>query len=100
MRLVTFRVTNANGEGDYYDGLAPTLPFACAASDDLSRVPWDSAESSTAAALAWLESPIAGAFCGQDMSAPGMPFLKAQAGFRLPQARAPTAAQAYLPGLF
>jgi C-terminal processing protease CtpA/Prc len=100
MRLVTFRITNANGEGDYYDGLAPTLPFACAASDDLTRDPWDSAESSTAAALAWLESPIGGASCGQVMAAPVAPFLKAQAGFRLPQARTPTAAQAYLPGLF
>jgi C-terminal processing protease CtpA/Prc len=96
MRLVTFRITNANGEGDYYDGLAPTLPFACAASDDLTRDPWDSAESSTAAALTWLGTGA----CGQVMAAPATPFLKAQAGFRLPQARAPTAAQAYLPGLF
>jgi C-terminal processing protease CtpA/Prc len=96
MRLVTFRVTNARGEGDYYDGLATTLPFACAASDDLTRDPWDSAESSTAAALAWLETGV----CGQVMAAPVAPFLKAQAGFRLPQARTPTAAQAYLPGLF
>lgn len=96
MRLVTFRVTNARGEGDYYDGLAPTLPFACAASDDLARDPWDSAESSTAAALSWLGTGA----CGQVMSAPAMPFLKAQAGFRLPQARVPSAAQAYLPGLF
>jgi len=96
MRLVTFRITNADGEGDYYDGLAPTLPFACAASDDLTRQPWDSAESSTAAALAWLGTGA----CGQVMSAPAMPFLKAQAVFRLPQSRAPTAAQAYLPGLF
>lgn len=96
MRLVTFRITNADGEGDYYDGLAPTLAFACAASDDLTRQPWDSAESSTAAALAWLGTGA----CGQVMSAPAMPFLKAQAEFRLPQARAPTAAQAYLPGLF
>lgn len=96
MRLVTFRITNADDEGDYYDGLASTLPFACAASDDLTRDPWDSAESSTAAALTWLGTGA----CGQVMSAPAMPFLKAQAELRLPQARAPTAAQAYLPGLF
>jgi C-terminal processing protease CtpA/Prc len=96
MRLVTFKVTNADDEGDYYDGLAPTLPFACAASDDLTRDPWDSAENSTAAALTWLGTGA----CGQVMSAPVVPFLKAQAEFRLPQARVPTAAQAYLPGLF
>ena len=66
LRLVTFKVTNADEEGDYFDGLAPTLPFACAASDDLTREPWDSAESSTAAALSWLGTGA----CGQVMSAP------------------------------
>ena len=96
MRLVTFKITNADEEGDYFDGLASTLPFACAASDDLTRDPWDSAESSTAAALFWLGTGA----CGQVMSAPAMPFLKAQAALRLPLARTPTAAQAYLPGLF
>ncbi|MGE0030515.1 MAG: S41 family peptidase [Steroidobacteraceae bacterium] len=96
MRLVTFKITNADEEGEYYDGLASTLPFACAAADDLTRDPWDSAESSTAAALVWLGTGA----CGQVMSAPATPFLKAQAGFRLPQARIPTAAQAYLPGIF
>jgi C-terminal processing protease CtpA/Prc len=97
MRLVTFKITNADEEGDYFDGLAPTLqPFACAATDDLTRDPWDSAESSTAAALAWLETGA----CGQVMSAPTIQFLKAQADFRLPLSRTPTAAQTYLPGLF
>lgn len=96
LRLVTFKVTNADAEGDYFDGLAPTLPFACAASDDLTRDPWDSAESSTAAALFWLGT----GGCGQIMTAPVAPFQKAQPGFRLPLSRTPTAAQAYLPGLF
>ncbi|MEX1993967.1 MAG: S41 family peptidase [Steroidobacteraceae bacterium] len=96
LRLVTFRTTNADGEGDYYDGLADTLPFACAAGDDLTRAPWDSAETSTAAALSWLGTGA----CGQVMSAPLTPLQKAQAGFRTPQARIPGPAQAYLPGLF
>jgi len=96
MRLVTFRVTNADDEGDYYDGLAATLPFACAAADDLTRDPWDSAESSTAAALYWLGTGA----CGQVLSAPMTPFLKAQTQLRLPFSRRPSAAQAYLPGLF
>ncbi|HUG03846.1 MAG TPA: S41 family peptidase [Steroidobacteraceae bacterium] len=96
LRLVTFRVTNADEEGDYYDGLAATLPFACAAGDDLTRAPWDPAESSTAAALGWLGTGA----CGQLMSGPASPLLKAQAGTRLPQSRQPTPAQANLPGLF
>lgn len=96
MRLVTFKITNADEEGDYFDGLASTLPFACAASDDLARDPWDRTESSTAAALSWLGTGA----CGQVMAVPATPFLKAQAEFRLPLARVPSAAQAYLPGLF
>jgi C-terminal processing protease CtpA/Prc len=96
LRLVTFNITNAGGEGDYYDGLAPTLPFACAADDDLAREPWDSAESSTAAALFWLETGA----CSAVMSAPLAPTLKAQAAMRLPVMRRPTPAQDALPGLF
>jgi carboxyl-terminal processing protease len=97
LRLVTFKVTNADEEGDYFDGLAPTLPFACAASDDLTRDPWDSAESSTTEALRWLGTGA----CSQVMSAPTLPFLRAQAESRLPQPHSPpTAAQAWLPGLF
>ncbi|MEX2150951.1 MAG: S41 family peptidase [Steroidobacteraceae bacterium] len=96
LRLVTFRVTNADEQGDYYDGLAATLPFACAAGDDLTRAPWDPAESSTAAALGWLGTGA----CGQLLSGPVSPLLKAQAGMRPPQSRQPTAAQAHLPGLF
>jgi carboxyl-terminal processing protease len=96
LRLVTFRVTNADEEGDYYDGLAATLPFACAAEDDLTRAPWDSAESSTAAALDWLGTGA----CGQVMSAPVAPFLGAGGGSRIPLARRSTPAQASLPGLY
>ncbi|HEU0225369.1 MAG TPA: S41 family peptidase [Steroidobacteraceae bacterium] len=96
LRLVTFRITNALNEGDYYDGLAPTLPFACAAADDLALDPWDSAESSTAAALSWLETGA----CGAVMGAPLAPVLKAQAGMRMPMMSRPTPAQDALPGLF
>ena len=96
LRLVTFKITNALNQGDYFDGLAPMLTFACAADDDLQRDPWDSTESSTAAALSWLNTGS----CSQVMSAPLAPTLKAQAGLRLPTMRRPTPAQDALPGLF
>lgn len=96
LRLVTFKITNALNQGDYFDGLAPTLSFACAASDDLSRNPWDSTESSTAAALFWLQTGT----CSAVMAAPVAPALKAQAGIRIPMMRRPTPAQDALPGLF
>lgn len=96
LRLVTFRITNADDEGDYYDGLASTLNFACAAQDDLTRPPGDSAESSTAAALFWLG---VGA-CGHVMGGAGPPALMAQRAAAAALAAPASPAQAYLPGLF
>jgi C-terminal processing protease CtpA/Prc len=96
LRLIAFKVTNADDEGDYFDGLASTLAFACSATDDLSRTPGDPAEDSTAEALNWLGTGA----CGQVMStgAPGLQL--ALAPMRRPLPQAPTAAQAWLPGLF
>jgi carboxyl-terminal processing protease len=96
LRLVSFRTTNADDEGGYFTGLAETLSFACAATDELARAPWDSAESSTAAALHWLGTGA----CGEVMTAADAALRKAQAGFRIPFSRRPAAAQAWLPGLF
>ncbi len=96
LRLITFRTTNANNEGDYFDGLASTLAFACAAADDLGRAPGDGSESSTAAALAWLGTGA----CGQIMGIPSAPFQKAQVTARLPLPRVMAPAQGYLPGLY
>lgn len=47
---VNFQAYNAAGQGDYYDGIAPT----CAASDTFSGALGDPAESLTAAAAAYL----------------------------------------------
>ncbi len=96
LRLVGFRITNADNEGDYFDGLAPTLPgAACAAADDFSRAPWDRAEASTAAALSWLQTGA----CGQLMGAPA-PFPALRIAPRYPALSRPTPAQDNLPGLF
>lgn len=95
LRLVTFRVTNADDEGDYYDGLAATLPFACQAEDDLTSAPGDAAESSTAAALEWLGTGV----CGDVITtAAGLPQFAVRA--RVPEPRARTPAQVYLPGIY
>ena len=95
LRLVTFQFANADGEGEYYDGLATTLPFACRAGDDLTRAPGDAAESSTAEALQWLGSGA----CSEILTLESR-LAKARVGFRVPRARVPGAAQEYLPGLF
>lgn len=95
LRLISFRFTNANDQGDYYTGLAGSLPFACRAEDDLTQVPGDPAEGSTAEALSWLGTGA----CTEVLS-PDSRLRKAQAGFRVPQVRRPSAAQAHFPGLF
>ena len=54
LRLVAFKLENARGDGDYFDGLAATLPFACAATDTLQEPLGSATEGLAAAALAWL----------------------------------------------
>lgn len=95
LRLVTFQFTNADGHGGYYDGLASSLPFACRAGDDLAHAPGDRLEASTAEALAWLGS---GACTEVLASAGGL--AKGEPRARWPEWRRPSAAQAYLPGLY
>lgn len=52
LRPVTFKVVNADGNSDYFDGFAPTCP----AEDDVNFVFGDPAEESLATALAWLDT--------------------------------------------
>jgi len=54
LRVVALRTVNAAGQGDYYRGLATTVPVTCAASDDLTRPLGDPAEGMIATALQWL----------------------------------------------
>lgn len=55
LRLIGFRRVNSRGEGDFFRGLAETMPGnACAAPDQLDRMPGDPDEASTRAALDWL----------------------------------------------
>lgn len=86
LRLVTFKSVNRNGNGDYFTGL-PDAPYlaggdnACSATDDLTRLPGDSAEAMTSAALAWLNNgscatPLAAAGAGTSTSS-GTPFAAA-----------------------
>ncbi len=95
LRLVSFETRNVDDEGEYYSGLAETLPFACAASDDLTLAPGNAAEDSTAAALTWLETGACGAVIP---AATGL--QKGPGAVRIPRSRRPSPAQAWLPGLF
>ena len=99
LRLITFRGTNRNEEGDYYNGLAATLPFACAASDDVTRPMHDGLESSNAEALFWLGTGACTAVMAPRL--PGAEKLSPGPGpSRYPVPERPSPAQVHLPGLF
>ncbi len=54
LRIVAFATQNAERRGDYFNGLATTVPVTCRAPDDLSRPLGNPAEGSTRAALDFL----------------------------------------------
>jgi carboxyl-terminal processing protease len=100
--LVSFRLENAESEGDFYDGL-PDANGAfggplCAAADDLEQETWDEEEASTKAALHWLAT---GACPEAPAAAPG----SSKPAVRLapdayPKATEPSLAQRHVQGLF
>lgn len=97
LRLITFRTTNALDEGDYYDGLASKVDFACAATDTLGQAMGDPAEGLTGEALHWL-----GTGACTSVIASGTPGGAAKGTLpedRYPRSRHPSAAEFWLPGV-
>lgn len=54
MRVVAFATANADGQADYYSGLAPRISNSCAAGDDLTMPLGDPREASVRAAIDFL----------------------------------------------
>ncbi|RIV89919.1 peptidase S41 [Aurantiacibacter xanthus] len=54
LRLLTFKIENAEGNGEYFDGLASSIPNTCRASDDLSYQLGDPREEMVVRALDFL----------------------------------------------
>ena len=54
LRAVAFKTENANRQGEYYSGLATTVPVTCRASDDITRQLGDPNEAMVRAALDYL----------------------------------------------
>ena len=93
LRVVALRVENANRAGDYYTGLASTVPNTCRASDDISFQLGDPREGMLAAALNF----VGGRSC--------TPFgatatTQRSTGRELLQPDRPSAVQHNLPGSF
>jgi len=97
LRLVSFRTVNSLGEGDYYDGLASTLKFACAASDTVAEPLGSASEGMVAAALGWLQTgacaQLMTAKVGREKTSSGA------AGALYPLPSRPTPAQRWMPGV-
>lgn len=94
LRVIAFATKNASGGGDYYSGLAGTVPVTCQAGDDLSHPLGDPQEASTRQALDFIEgkacTPIPTGQAGQALAARRQLLTPARA----------TTAQREVPGLF
>ena len=101
LRVLTFQLENADGNGEYFNGLAATVPNTCRASDDLSYPLGDAREEMVARALDFLAgrscSPIAsgtdGAIAGSERQALGRRGL-------LASERPRSVAEREVPGIF
>lgn len=110
VRAVTFQTINANGQGEYFNGLASVVPNSCRAADDFFRPLGDPREASIATALDFLGGRSCTAI-GQsggkaDTAASGTDSAQsADAQIDLPETEAlrprrPSPAQIDIPGLF
>ncbi len=94
IRAVTFKTVNADGEGDYFNGLASTVPNTCLAEDDITAPLGDPDEASIATALDFL----AGRSC-TPITAKGA--LRMNSASQTPlQPIRPNTAQHEVPGLY
>ncbi|MBX7459103.1 peptidase S41 [Qipengyuania sp. 1NDH17] len=97
LRAVTFKTVNANGQGEYFDGLASVMPNTCRAGDDLTAQLGDANEASVAVALDF----IAGRTCTPISASAKDGTVKAEGGSpRLLQPEMPSAVQRDIPGLY
>jgi C-terminal processing protease CtpA/Prc len=96
LRLVTFKTVNSRGEGDYFNGIASSMTYACAASDTLGAPMNDAGDGLTGAALDWLGT---GACSSIIDAVPAGAKLKSSTGNRTPASRPPSAAERWLPGI-
>jgi C-terminal peptidase prc len=94
LRLVTFKTVNATGATDYYDGLASSMRFACAASDTLGAPMGDPTDGLTQAALQWINTGA----CASVITAFTDGQAKVTPSSRYPLSKSPDAAERWIPG--
>jgi C-terminal processing protease CtpA/Prc len=98
LRLVAFRTVNGLDEGDYYTGLAATMPGrACSAEDTLDSPLGSVDDNLTREAMAWLASGACNVPMSPDAATGAR--LKPAFGRAPPAPFAPTPAERWLPGV-
>ncbi len=102
LRVIAFAVGNANGQADYFTGIAPKMPNTCAAADEVALPLGDPREASLRTAIDFLDgracTPIASG--GQGTLAAGRNARAADGQMTLLVPDRPTPAQHEVPGLF
>ena len=94
--MVALKTANANGNGEYYRGLASVMQTTCAAHDEYGTPLGDPQEDSIATALDYL----AGRSCQPITAAVKGIAAQSTARRELLMSRRPSAAQLQNPGLF
>ncbi|MDG6078915.1 peptidase S41 [Erythrobacter litoralis] len=98
LRVVALQTENADGEGEYYRGLASVMQATCAADDQLTRQLGDPSEESISTALDYLAGrtcrPITVTATKKGVTAQAVPRRELLLSAR------PSAAQSEIPGLF
>ncbi len=95
-RPVTIQLQNANGQGEYFNGLATTVPNTCRANDDIRFQMGDPREAMTATALDFL----AGRACTAIAGGPSTTASARDSGVLAPELPDRSAAQHEVPGLY
>ncbi len=96
LRAVALKTTNADGQGEYYTGLASVMQVTCQAPDDLRHQLGDPAEASIAVAIDYLN----GRSCTPISAKAPAGTAQRAAAPELLISRQPSAAQFHMPGLF
>ncbi len=105
LRVLAFKVENADGLGEYYEGLADTVPNTCRALDDISEQLGDPNEAMLATALDFLAgrscTAIAGVTETATASATPIPVrTPTRATREILQRERPNTVQRNVPGIF
>jgi hypothetical protein len=96
LRVVTLQIANADNQGEYFNGLASTVPNSCRANDNVAFQMGDPRETMTAVALDYL----AGRSCTAIAGGPATTAAADETGLLAPELPDRSVAQHEVPGLF